>query len=93
MSIRHFCHLLEFQMSDHNVLPIRWMAPETITHGKFSEMSDAWSYGILLWEIFTFGKRPYYYMSNEQVSVEFSSFKCPLTKRLDGLKQLISTIS
>ena len=81
MRIRHFCQLLEFQMSDHNVLPIRWMAPETITHGKFSEMSDAWSYGILLWEIFTFGKRPYYYMSNEQVSVEFSSFKCPLTQK------------
>ena len=64
--------LLKFQMSDHNVLPIRWMAPETITHGKFSEMSDAWSYGILLWEIFTFGKRPYYYMSNEQVSKYFN---------------------
>ena len=56
-----------FQIHEHNVLPIRWMSPETITHGKFSEWSDVWALGVVLWEIYTFGKRPYYYMSNEQV--------------------------
>jgi tRNA A-37 threonylcarbamoyl transferase component Bud32 len=40
-------------------LPIRWMAPESITKGKYSSKSDVFSYGILLWELVTFGENPY----------------------------------
>ena len=40
--------------------PIRWMAPEVLKNGSTSSMSDVWSYGIVLWEIFEFGtKFPY----------------------------------
>ncbi|XP_065209745.1 fibroblast growth factor receptor homolog 1-like isoform X2 [Planococcus citri] len=39
--------------------PVKWMAPETITHRRHSPQSDVWSYGILLWEIVTFGEVPY----------------------------------
>ncbi len=49
------------------MLPIRWMAPESIQFGKFSPESDAWAYGIVLWEVFTFGKRPYFSYSNQEV--------------------------
>lgn len=52
------------------MLPIRWMAPESITYGKFSLESDVWAYGVVLWEIFTYAKQPYYGHSNDEVSIQ-----------------------
>lgn len=40
-------------------LPIRWMSPEAVQYGIFSVYSDMWSYGIVLYEIITFGQFPY----------------------------------
>ena len=40
-------------------VPLLWTAPDTIQSGKFTTKSDVWSYGILLYEIFTRGERPY----------------------------------
>lgn len=49
-------------------IPIRWTAPEAIAYGKFSSASDVWSYGIVMWEVMSYGERPYWEMSNQDVS-------------------------
>uniref|UniRef100_A0A8C8DKY2 receptor protein-tyrosine kinase n=1 Tax=Oryzias sinensis TaxID=183150 RepID=A0A8C8DKY2_9TELE len=48
-------------------IPIRWTAPEAIAYRKFTSASDAWSYGIVLWEVMSYGERPYWEMSNQDV--------------------------
>ncbi|KAM9414407.1 ephrin type-B receptor 4b isoform 3-T3 [Pholidichthys leucotaenia] len=48
-------------------IPIRWTAPEAIAYRKFTSASDAWSYGIVMWEVMSYGERPYWDMSNQDV--------------------------
>uniref|UniRef100_A0A672LSP0 receptor protein-tyrosine kinase n=1 Tax=Sinocyclocheilus grahami TaxID=75366 RepID=A0A672LSP0_SINGR len=51
-------------------LSLRWTAPEAFQHRKFSSASDVWSFGILMWEVMSYGERPYWDMSNQEVMVE-----------------------
>ncbi|XP_034006386.1 ephrin type-A receptor 7 isoform X5 [Trematomus bernacchii] len=48
-------------------IPVRWTAPEAIQYRKFTSASDAWSYGIVMWEVMSYGERPYWDMSNQDV--------------------------
>lgn len=49
-----------FQKTLSGILPVRWMAPETLTaNGVYGEPSDVWSYGVCVWEVFSNGAVPY----------------------------------
>ncbi len=56
-----------YRVRGQAVLPIRWMSPEAIIYGKFSTAGDVWSFGVVMWEVFTLGMQPYYGTSNEEV--------------------------
>ncbi|KAF5297767.1 hypothetical protein FQR65_LT09941 [Abscondita terminalis] len=56
-----------YKFNRKGMLPVRWMAPESLSLGVFTPASDVWSYGILLYEIITFGSFPFQGLSNNQV--------------------------
>ncbi|KAF1383998.1 hypothetical protein PFLUV_G00137670 [Perca fluviatilis] len=54
-------------LSPGGKIPIRWTAPEAIAYRKFTSASDVWSYGIVMWEVVSYGERPYWDMNNQDV--------------------------
>lgn len=69
-----------YEGSEQDAIPIRWMPPEAILYNKFTIESDVWSFGVVLWEIFSFALQPYYGMTHEQVVAyvkEGQTLVCP----------------
>lgn len=65
----------------HGYMPVRWMPPEALLFAKFTTQSDVWSFGILMWEVYTFGLQPYYGLSNHEVIDAVKAtriLECPL---------------
>lgn len=60
--------------------PLKWYAPESISHHKFSSKSDVWSFGVTMWEAFSYGGKPYKKLKGQEV-LEFiksgSRLDCP----------------
>ncbi|KAK3566769.1 hypothetical protein QTP86_004529 [Hemibagrus guttatus] len=57
----------EYSAREGAKFPIKWTAPEAINYGSFTIKSDMWSFGILIYEIVTYGKIPYTGLSNSEV--------------------------
>ncbi|XP_071446667.1 insulin-like peptide receptor isoform X2 [Hetaerina americana] len=56
-----------YRKGTKGLLPVRWMAPESLKDGVFTSFSDVWSYGVVLWEMATLASQPYQGLSNDQV--------------------------
>ncbi|XP_006823978.2 LOW QUALITY PROTEIN: NT-3 growth factor receptor-like [Saccoglossus kowalevskii] len=56
-----------YRVGGQTMLPVRWMPPESVLYRKFTIESDVWSFGVVLWEIFEYGKQPWYELSNHEV--------------------------
>ncbi|CAL1682096.1 unnamed protein product [Lasius platythorax] len=54
-------------MKGEGLLPVRWMAPESLMDGIFTTQSDVWAFGVLIWEITSLGKQPYPGRNNSEV--------------------------
>lgn len=64
---RPVCDTDYYRFDKKGMLPVRWMSPESLSDGLFTAKSDIYSYGILIYEIVTFGSFPYQGLSNNEV--------------------------
>ncbi|KAL5250255.1 hypothetical protein ACHWQZ_G016104 [Mnemiopsis leidyi] len=58
-----------YYKKEGGMVPIKWMAPEALTFGRYTSANDVWAFGILAWEVFSFGALPYQHLTNQQVMV------------------------
>ncbi len=62
-----------YKMTHGANIPVRWTAPEALKDQKYTHASDMWSYGVVLWEIWSNGSTPYHGMTNEQVWMDVAN--------------------
>ncbi|XP_074059979.1 tyrosine-protein kinase SYK isoform X4 [Macrotis lagotis] len=69
-----------YKAQTHGKWPVKWYAPECINYYKFSSKSDVWSFGVLMWEAFSYGQKPYKGMKGSEVSAMLEKgerMECP----------------
>jgi len=60
-----------YTTQDKNI-PVKWCSPEVLELGEYSSKSDVWGFGVVLWELFSYGKIPYTGMSNAEAAEKVS---------------------
>ena len=57
-------------------IPVKWTAPEALLYKKYSTASDVWSYAMVLYEIWSVGKKPFQELNNSDVITRLQSHQC-----------------
>eukprot|EP00795_Rhopilema_esculentum_P004757 gene4757-21059_t len=79
-----------YRVSARLPIPIRWMSPESLLLSSYSSASDVWSFGVVLWEVFSYGLQPHFGYSNQEVIVRIQNgqhLPCP-----DGCSMSVYTV-
>lgn len=56
-----------YVMTEHKKVPFPWCAPESLRYRQFSHASDAWMFGVTVWEMFSFGEDPWIGLNGSQI--------------------------
>ena len=65
-----------YKSTENRPLPVKWMAPEALLYRQYSSASDVWSFGMVLYEIWSVGRKPYEQLTNQQVIDNLDSKMC-----------------
>ena len=76
-----------YVMSSNTNIPVKWLALECLTHNRYSFASDVWSFGIILWEMFSLGLTPYLTGCEN-----FFRADAPVEKHRDDMKQWLKLL-
>lgn len=63
----------QYTSSTGTKFPVKWASPEVFSFSRYSSKSDVWSFGVLMWEVFSEGKIPYENRSNSEVVEDIST--------------------
>ena len=61
----------QYYVSHGGKIPVKWTAPEALHFKKYSTASDVWSYGCLLYEIWSIGHKPFEEKKHNEVCIQF----------------------
>ncbi|XP_072021732.1 tyrosine kinase receptor Cad96Ca-like [Amphiura filiformis] len=71
----------QYEMKSKGRVPVRWMAIESLLQNVYTSKSDVWSFGVVLWELVTFGSHPYPGFSSREVIVQIQKgYRLPKPK-------------
>ena len=79
----------ERSLDGNPIVPWKWMSPEYANKHCFTLASDVWSFGVVLWEMFSFGKEPFGVLSNEELMQKLKAgYSHPYPETMDHVKAL-----
>lgn len=78
--VSFLCVCSEYYHYRQSWIPLRWLPSEAVFEDDFSTKTDVWSFGVLMWEVFSFGELPYAELTDDKVLEG-----APLQKKSSGL--------